>query len=211
MSHLFFVGDGPRDEATLPPLVKGILKQEFTHKFRAWSGLRLGHAVGGHRLRGYGRKLLFALRQARDDRADGLVATVDRDEGKEGRLAHLRKARKADQEKWPGYPAAIGEAIPHAEAWLLDDQRAVRETLGLPRDCQIPTVTDVENPKRTLHELWESSPRRDANPAEREIEHVLPQLAVRVDETRCAHARHTGFKAFVKEIRREIGPIFEAG
>ena len=208
MICLFFVGDGARDEATVPPLVRTILQIDFSTLFQPWARLHAAERRGrpGRRLRGYGRKLLYAIRAARVAQADGLVATVDRDKAPGGRLGRLREARAADRQQAPSLPTALGEAKPHAEAWLLDDPAAVREALELPGNAPIPSVRQSRHPKDTLHGLWERSPRREAGPEEREIA-VLQDIARRVDSTRCAHRRETGFQGFVTEVRRELGGL----
>ena len=180
MICLFFVGDGARDEATVPPLVRTILQIDFSTLFQPWARLHAAERRGrpGRRLRGYGRKLLYAI----------------------------RAARAADRQQAPSLPTALGEAKPHAEAWLLDDPAAVREALELPGNAPIPSVRQSRHPKDTLHGLWERSPRRKAGPEEREIA-VLQDIARRVDSTRCAHRRQTGFQAFVTEVRHELGGL----
>jgi len=208
MICLFFVGDGARDEATVPPLVRTILQIDFSTLFQPWARLHAAERRGrpGRRLRGYGRKLLYAIRAARVAQADGLVATVDRDKAPGGRLGRLREARAADRQQAPSLPTALGEAKPHAEAWLLDDPVAVREALELPGNAPIPSVRQSRHPKDTLHRLWERSPRIEAGRDEPEIG-VLRDIARRVDSTRCAHGRETGFQAFVTEVRRELGGL----
>ena len=208
MISLFFVGDGARDEATVPHLVRTILQTDFSTLFQPWARLHAAERRGrpGRRLRGYGRKLLYAIRAARVAQADGLVATVDRDKAPAGRLRRLREARAADRQQAPSLPTALGEAKPHAEAWLLDDPVAVREALELPANADVPSVRDSTYPKHTLHELWEQSPRKEANPGDREMD-ALPEIARRVVPSRCAHRRETGFQAFVTEVRRELAGL----
>jgi hypothetical protein len=41
MISLLVVGDGPRDEATVPALVAGILGIDVVAVFRAWKSLRV--------------------------------------------------------------------------------------------------------------------------------------------------------------------------
>ena len=41
MIDLLFVGDGPRDGVSLPPLVSRIVGQEVGGSFRAWKELRV--------------------------------------------------------------------------------------------------------------------------------------------------------------------------
>lgn len=196
MTHLFFVGDGERDAATAPAIVRRLLNATFRSTCQRWARL---HGAG----RGYGRKLLYALRQARDRKADGLVATVDADKEKKGRrLRTLRNARESDRSRFPTFPTALGEAVPHGEAWLLDDPVAVREAMNLPSDTKIPPVPKSSNPKETLHQLLGKSPRAEERPLQ-----VWADIAGRVDASRCRHGKATGFHAFVDDVRRELGPL----
>ncbi|HEV7224363.1 MAG TPA: hypothetical protein VGN42_16760 [Pirellulales bacterium] len=135
MIHLFFVGDGPRDGATLPPLVERILGAEVSVTFREWRPLHL-RGKGG-----YGGKLQFIIRAARDAGASGLVAVVDRDKDpRRRRLRDLAAGRAGDRASAPPFPTALGEAVPHVEAWLLDDLAAVRQSLRLAVAIEIQSM-----------------------------------------------------------------------
>ena len=206
MRHLRIVGDGERDVATLPNLVSGILKAEFTHKTTPWpQRLHLREKkIRGYALRGYGLKLLYVLRHARSDGAEGVVACLDADtETKRQRLKQMKQAREAHRSISPPIPTALGEARPHNEAWLLDDPVAVREGLGLPAKHPIPNVQKCSSPKHKLEQLHAQSTRKDERPLE-----VWRYIATHVDEGRCPHKKKTGFGAFVAELRAEIAPLF---
>ena len=87
MTHLHFVGDGPRDAATMPHLVSRILGAEIKSTAANWARL---HSAGT----GYRRKLLYAVTQAQTQKAKGIVAVVDRDNAVTGsRLGQLQDAR----------------------------------------------------------------------------------------------------------------------
>ena len=124
MSLILFVGDGVRNAATVPPIVKRILNTEFSSLTRNWAHL---HGAG----KGYQKKVRFAVLQALDAGAKGLIAVVDRDRAQRDRLKRLREARDDDRMQKPPFPTAFGEANPHGEAWLLDDPQAIREALRL--------------------------------------------------------------------------------
>ena len=193
---LLFVGDGPRDEAAVPRLVEGILEIEVRETFRPWARL---HGGGS----GYGRKLAFALGQARDLNAQGLVATIDRDHDHSGgRLGAVRKRRDDVRTVSPPFPTALGEASPHLEAWLLDDEVAVRTALRLDPDRVVPNVRNEKHPKSALEALHAASRRAGDRPLE-----VWADLARAVRPERCAHAQSTGFEEFVAEISLELGPL----
>lgn len=208
MRRLRIVGDGERDAATVPPLVRGILKADFTAEPSPWPRLHRGEKKApGYHLKGYGLKLYYLLRSARSSGADGVVATVDADKAtRRQRLNEMRKAREADRAVRPPLPAALGEARPHSEAWLLDDPAAVREGLGLSRDAQVPNVRDCSYPKHILEELHRGSPRHDDAPLA-----VWPDIAAQVEPERCAHKEETGFEAFAQDVQEELGPLFGRG
>ena len=70
MIRLLFVGDGERDAATNPHLVERLVSSPIEPRAIPWP--RLNHAG-----RGYDRKLLFALRQARQEGLAGVVAAIE--------------------------------------------------------------------------------------------------------------------------------------
>src|SRR5208337_5149949 len=151
MMLILFVGDGERDAATIPHLVMRILDVELASTSRNWAHL---HGAG----KGYQKKVRFAVLQAIDEGAVGLVAVVDRDRAPQrGRLRELREARDRDRMERPSFPTAFGEASPHGEAWLLDDPTAIRDALGLDPKVEIPTVLRTRNPKLVVNEIIKNS------------------------------------------------------
>jgi hypothetical protein len=193
MLTVLFIGDGPRDAATVPRLVERLLGVTVKERIRHWRELRVG---------GYRRKLLFAAREARDAGAAGVVACVDTDKDDRGeKRRELRLGRDDDRSRYPDYPIALGEAKPHGEAWLLADAVAVRQALGLGLDVHIPTVRQTKSPKETWEEL-----RLQGDRAEDNICDVLAAIARLVDPSRCPHARVTGLQELQAEVRRELGP-----
>jgi hypothetical protein len=194
MIRILFVGDGERDAATVPHLVARILGVSVEAHTIHWKSLRVN---------GYPRKVLFAARQARDAGAVGLVATVDADKDPQReKLRKLVEGRDADRASYPSFPIAFGEASPHGEAWLLDDDVAVRSALGLDPQVKIPTVRQVSSPKETLEEL-----RRECEEGGGNICDVLAAIAQLVDPRRCVRAKETGFHSLQEEVRRELGQL----
>jgi hypothetical protein len=199
MIRLLFVGDGERDAATNPHLVTTIIGAPVDPTAIRWP--RLNQAGSG-----YSRKLLFAIRIARQERLMGVVATVDQDRSPDrDRLRELEAARTRDRESHPPLPTAVGAANPHAEAWLLDDPVAVRTVLGLAPDVGILTVREVASPKDEIHRLYRDSPR-----AEEPIRAILVEIAESLVPDRCQHGRETGFRHFVDDVHHEIGPLVPA-
>ncbi|MEX2169818.1 MAG: hypothetical protein WD851_10945 [Pirellulales bacterium] len=195
--RLLFVADGPRDCATVPELVQAIVKAPIAPVFREWKKLRLSRGSG------YQRKLQFALLQARELELAGVVATIDSDKSPAGDgLMKLRSARDQDRKstRVAQIPAAVGEAIPHLEAWLLDDPKAVREALHFPSDKLIPPVSKTE-PKNTLNVLIDESARSEG------MMDLLAEIARCIDKGRCNHSDKTGFESFVQDVRAELEPL----
>jgi hypothetical protein len=190
MIRILFVGDGPRDHETVPPLVGTILGQQVAPEFRPWARL--------HGKRGYERKLLFASAQARARDLRGLVATVDADRNGRARLKALQAGRNADRTRHPALPTAIGCADPHHEVWLLDDATAVRTTLAIPMGESIPNVRRSKSPKKDLDDLIT---RFSPNDNRRSL---LRMLAEQVRPERCPHCRDAGLAAFMEDARNEF-------
>lgn len=199
--NLLFVGDGPRDARTTPALVERILGRSVGRGgAKHWLDIQV-------RGTGYDRKLVFAMRSAIDDGLDGVVATLDRDRAPTGsRLAGLKegRARERTDPMSPAafLPTAVGEAAPHAEAWLLDDVVAVREGLSLDGNVEVPNVRRERSPKETLDALHRASPRSPDSPLD-----VLEAVARAVVPDRCVHAKDTGFEAFAVDVKAELGPL----
>ncbi len=201
MIRLLFVGDGPRDGMTVPRLVESILGVSVQEEVKHWKDLHLSAG------KGLSRKLLFALRQAKDRKLAGLVATVDTDNDRaRERLKELRDARAQERSRLPPFPTVLGQADPHGEAWLLDDPAAVRQAFGLPGDAPIKSVRRTKSPKEKLEVLKRQSARAD-DP----ILEILADIARQVQPSRCIHAKETGFAELVEETNRELGPLGSGG
>jgi len=192
MISLFLVGDGIRDEVTVPPLLEHLSGRDVKTETREWGNVR----VRG----GYPGKLKFVVREAIKAGASGVVAVVDRDKETSGdRLKKLKQGRTDDRQKLLDFPTALGEAAPHGEAWLLDDPVAVQTALRLPTDVMIVNVRKTKDPKGEIEALRQASPRRDEGTLD-----LLRDIARVVDSSRCRHANETGFDDFAKEIRSEF-------
>lgn len=200
MIRVRFVGEGPRDEAIVPSLVSTWLnKPAMQPTFVTWRALVVRKAGKTRRLHGLARKLEYAVSQALTDRQHAPIATIDRDVAAPSeRMGQMRFGVTVS----PQLPTALGEAVPHAEAWLLDDQKAVRETLALPADTAIPNVRNCA-PKDELNKLCEPVVRAAGT---RLIE-LLAGLARRIDVARCNHPSETGLQAFHNEVRSNLGSL----
>lgn len=193
MTRLLFVGDGARDEAILPPLVSTILNACLTPEFDAWARL---NSAG----RGYDRKLRYQILRARDRDCVGVVAVVDQDKDRQGRrLRSLRQSRDEFKMQHRYVPTAVGEAIPHGEAWLIDDPKAVRSGMGLATDTEVPAWRERDDCKSLLETLHAGCPRR--NDSARQI---WANIAAEIDPARFLHPGETGFEAFAADVRAEL-------
>lgn len=190
---LAYVGDGPRDEQMVPVLVERWIGPH-ERAFEAW------HSIPLHQGRGYGRKAKYVAIRASRDGADALVATVDQDGGAP-RLPGLLTARDELRANGELLPIAVGEAIPHGEAWLVDDLEPLRSVLGLSPGAKAPPGKD---PKAELDALIDEAGR-----PERRVE-ILGLVAAQVDVARCRRARKTGLEAFHQDVLDQLGALGSA-
>lgn len=186
MKLVHYVCDGPRDHAMVPVLVERWLELPHVAACHSWKDVRLQR--GG----GYRRKLLYALRRAEQAEADAVVAVVDRDRAGPERLRELEDARAEST-----LPAAVGEAVPHGEAWLVDDLVPLREVLGWPATDKLPTGS----PKAVLDQVCRSAP--GGMPAMQ----AFGELAARVELARCRRASSTGLAAFQADVVSVLGGL----
>jgi hypothetical protein len=191
MSHICYLGDGARDNAVLPHLVRSLLGADFPSTFQRWAHLRVG---------GFARKLKFAAIAAIEDKELAIVAVVDRDKAeKHERLLQLKSARDQVHAKDPDFPIAIGEANPHGEAWLLDDPIALRQVLRLKDDITIPSVITTCNPKSELQNLIDQSPENWSSTLE-----AMTAIAEEFQHYRCDCRGETGLAEFVEDVLAEL-------
>jgi hypothetical protein len=205
MPRIRVIGDGPHDQRVLPALLRRVLDRDFEADVaEPWRLHRKPHGIGKAALDGYGAKLYGALRWVADS-CQGAAAVVDADDDRShSRLRQMARARDALRIEAPNFRVALGEAIPHGEAWLLDDEVAVRKALGLACDCPIPPVSKCHSPKAELNRLHSACPCVNDAGAD-----IRSRIAASLDETRCNHRHDTGFAAFAEDVRRELKPLFD--
>ncbi len=196
MINVHFVGEGPRDEQSMPALVASITQTPFHATCSKWTS---------YRVHTHHKKLLFALHLAREANANGLIASTDQDTVGAAKLSELQEARAGDREVNPPLPTALAVPNPHFEAWLLDDKVAVQEVYGIPTE-RIPNVDEVDNPKAELSALFRSSELADAGDTEFE---TLKSISSRLDPTRCQHKQPTGLRAFLRDLKDEFRSLFD--
>ncbi len=200
MLSIYILGDGPLDNAMLPPIIKRILDHEINPEFKAWKDIRL-HGKGG-----YAARLKYAIRRVKAiGSLQAVVAVVDQDKDNKGtRIVKLREARDADRHH--NIPTSVGRAIPHGEAWLIDDHEAVKEGLGLPADAKIPSVAKIGNPKGALNEIQR---RQKGDLQSRKDAYAC--IAMNVQLARCRFPGKTGFKEFVEDLETEFADLVNRG
>jgi hypothetical protein len=116
----------------------------------------------------------------------------------------LIAARQRDRDASHATPAAIGEAVPHCEAWLIDDPVAVRAALQLPTTVEIASPTKIKSPKDELDRLYQEC----GSPLE--TLQLLAAIAGGLAPERCNHRDATGFAAFARDVVGELGPLCAA-
>lgn len=196
MLSIFILGDGPLDNAMLPPIIKRVLDVETNPEFKAWKDIRLNRKSSKG---GYAAKLKYAIRRVKArDSLQAVIAVVDQDKDNKGtRIVNLKEARDADRHH--NIPTSVGRAIPHGEAWLIDDHEAVKQGLGLPADAKIPSVNKTNNPKNALNEILQ-----DLNDNMKSRKYAYESIAMNVQLPRCRFPEKTGFSGFVEDLETEF-------
>lgn len=195
MIRLLFVGDGDRDAVTVPHIVRTVLDTRVDTLTRNWARLHGG---------GLKKKIRFTLLDAESLGARGTVMTVDRDRSPAGyKIRALVDCRTRLRQEFPPFPIAFGCADPHGEAWLLSDRTAVRIVLRLEGSIPVPSAKS-DSPKASLKSLLKNSVRAGERPLE-----IWAEIAIALDPARCLYQKETGFTAFVKDLRGEIGPLID--
>ncbi len=196
MINVHFVGEGPRDEQSMPALVASITKTPFQPTSSEWTK---------YRVHSFRKKLVLALHLAREANADGLIASTDQDTAGSAKTRELREARAADREVNPPLPTALAVPNPHFEAWLLDDKVAVQEVYGVPTE-HVPNVDEVDDPKAELSALFRSCELATAGHTEFES---LESISRKLNPTRCQHRQSTGLRAFLRDLKAEFRSLFD--
>lgn len=205
MIPVLLAGDGERDHIMIPPLLESLLGVRIhLVEFRAWSKIQLSNK---HRTnKGYEVKLASLIQSALiRDPIPVVVATVDTDSDPLGEKRKKLEGVLAAEEvvRDQKVIVIVGEANPHAEAWLLADPQAIREALELHEDCPIPAIRASNYPKNDLNALRDQS-RYHKEP----LKDWLARVAGCVRSHRCTAKKDTGFDAFeshVQTARSQIG------
>lgn len=195
MTRLLIVADGPRDQATLPSLVGTIVGKAITPEFLPWRRLRVHSPGKGNRS---GRKLKFAVRKAKVENLEGVVAVVDRDH-EEDRLKDLTDARTEDRNIGVDFPTAVGCAVPHSEKWYVSDRAALAVCFPHGTEDEFAALQRSKKPKDDLDALFAT---HDVVKME-----GLRILASNLQVNRCAHRNDSGLSDFEADVSVELGPL----
>jgi hypothetical protein len=150
--------------------------------------------------RGYVKRALRWLKEAKRREMDALVLLVDQDNPEYRRSEQVREAQEYCNPKVPALnlPRAMGVAIKTFDAWMLADEKALTEVLG----CTVARQHDPETisqPKKVCGRLLESGTNRMA---QREMyAGVALRLDIEVLTKRCPK----GFKPFAERVRKMFG------
>ena len=147
--------------------------------------------------------------------AEAAVVVIDRDRTppreRWRELCEQRERVKADPERPLAIPIAIGVAVETIEAWLLADEVALCDVLGIPRPREpmgSPEKLDgapgeATHPKYVLSRYF----ARDANPERRFLDRVVA-LAQKMSLDVVARMCPEGFARFRDDVMQEFGPCF---
>jgi hypothetical protein len=204
MIPVLLAGDGERDRIMIPPLLESLFGVRVDLvEFRAWSKIELSRKQRTNK--GYEAKLISLVQSALIRNPKPLVvATVDTDSDKLGEKRRRLEATLASEEivRQQQVIVIVGEANPHAEAWLLADPQAIREALDLDQDCSIPTIRASKYPKDDLDALCDQS-RYHKEP----LDYWLTRVARCVRGNRCTAKNQTGFDAFETHVQAALSRI----
>jgi hypothetical protein len=157
------------------------------------------------------RKAAGFIRQCVWRRAEGVIVVVDRDRTGPQRLKDLldqREQLRQDRSRPLAVPVAVGVAIETIEAWLLADEVALCDELGLPRPSEpgkSPEKLDGKpgEPTHPKHVL-SSYLRKDTRGTRTFLEQVNA-LAACMDLDVVARRCPEGFGRFRDDVLSEFG------
>lgn len=201
-------GEGEERRGAVGVLVRRVLADKMGREVSDWEierdVLPRVHARS-EAVSGYPRKAHLAIEEARIRGCTAVAIVVDRDRTEGGsRLAQLREGRDlAEKSGNPlAYRAALGVAVEMVEAWLLADEQALNEALGL--DPKAPAIPDPEGldggpktesyPKTVFRKLVERGRAVSGAP----YDDVAERVRLDVLERRCK----LGFAPFAEELRK---------
>ncbi|MBI3819173.1 MAG: hypothetical protein HY286_10815 [Planctomycetes bacterium] len=198
--------DGERDAKALPHIIHNILESKpecrsiTSFSPRHWKDLRFHNRDKKARLQGYAKKLQYIIDENHNGIGRAIVAVVDRDRDADGaRVRELRSTRTDARLQAIRVPLAIGEAIPHGEAWLLPDRHVVAGVFEVdPAEVNIK----AKSPKDELQRLGEKKITKE------KFSDRLETLAKKVRVHVIADRSDNGFAEFAEDIKKELGSLF---
>jgi hypothetical protein len=199
--------DGSERRGAVGVLVRRLLEEKLGRELRDWEieceHLPRTHA-GSEGVSGYPRKVLLAIEEAAARGCTSVVIVVDRDRTEGGsRLAELRAGRDlAETRDEPlAYKTALGVAVEMVEAWLLADEQALNEGLGLaPPTHAIPDPEGLDGRRGTdtyPKSIFRTLVRRGRAAGASPYDVVASRARIDVLERSC----RLGFAPFAGEVR----------
>lgn len=200
--------DGTERRGAVGVLVRRLLEQRFGREVRDWE-IETAHLPRTHahseEVSGYPRKVLLAIEEAAIRGCTSVAIVVDRDRTPGGgRLSELRTGLALAEAKGNplAYKAALGVAVEMVEAWLLADEQALNDALGLaPPTPAIPDPERLDGGPRTdtyPKNIFKSLVKRGRASAGSPYDDVASRVRLDVLERRC----HAGFAPFAAEVRK---------
>lgn len=160
---------------------------EIDHDKVSQGGVHAYHGKG----RGYYKRAIRWLLEARKRGYDGIVLVIDED----GQAERVKEIADAQNYASSELPRALGVAIRTFDAWMLADEQSLTAVLG----CKIqrqPEPEGVKDPKRACKDL------RDACEADLSQTQMYVRIAELVElsllEQRCPR----GFAPFAERVRQ---------
>lgn len=137
------------------------------------------------------KRALSWLRYAQNEKYDALVVVIDHD----GDNKRIRSISDAQENPIFNLPRAMGVAIQKFDAWILADEKALSQVLGVPINCQ-PDPEELRDPKARFAELKELGTTDDSGRA------LYAKVCKQVDLDLLARRCPRGFKPFGDRVRR---------
>jgi hypothetical protein len=186
--RVLIVGEGTHEEAgALQTLVERLAGRALDCQFRRVREANL-HAHHG-KTSGMEKKAIRWMLDARKEGYDALVFLVDED----GYRDRLKQAERAQEDRTSDIGRAVGVAVRTFDAWMLSDEQALAEVLGIAVGRQ-PEPELQKNPKGDCAELLANS---NAEMSQREFyREIVRQLSIAKLSERCP----LGFAPFAERV-----------
>ena len=186
---ILLVSEGPSElNGALQNLVRrlGVMEDDIDIDRVSQRDVHAHHGKG----KGYFKRAVRWMLEARKRRCDALILVIDQD----GRPERTREIDDAQQHAGTSVYRALGVAIRTFDAWMLADEKALTNVLGVSVSRQ-PGPEGILDPKGVCRGLLDESER---SLRQREMYAAIAEVAdIAVLETRCPK----GFAPFAQRVR----------